>query len=155
MCLYLPTALLLSALSVAPALAGQQVLVIWSGLTFSITGLSGKNVFVAGSSLVGENSERIYNKGYLDGYNLYIFTDHEFQLEGGCLGGEWYLFRYQANQIGVPQQCKVIRPDRNSVGTRDASKNTDFFGLGILITGVCKVQCELVDRIKSAVIYID
>lgn len=144
---HLPTTLLLSALSMTPALAGQEVVAVWSGSTFSTVGPSGEHFFDAGFSLVGKDGEAIYNEAYPDGYKPCIFAGQEFQLEGGCLGGAWYSFRCQANQIGIPQQCQVMGPDGKSVGTGDGDDSTDFFGLGIAISGGCKVKFELVDGI--------
>lgn len=144
----LPTTLLLSALTATPALAGQEVVAVWSGSTFSTAGPSGENVFVSGFSLVGKNGEKIYNEAYPDGYNPCIFAGQEFQLEGGCLGGAWYSFRCQANQIGVPQDCEVMGPDGYSVATGEGSDSTDFFGLGISISGTCRVPFELWDGIE-------
>lgn len=144
----LPTTLLLSALTATPALAGQEVVAVWGGSTFSTVGPSGENVFDSGFSLVGKNGEKIYNEAYPDGYNPCIFAGQEFQLEGGCLGGAWYSFRCQANQIGVPQDCEVLGPDGYSVATGEGSDNTDFFGLGISVSGTCRVQFELWDGIE-------
>ncbi|KAJ5580996.1 hypothetical protein N7450_007297 [Penicillium hetheringtonii] len=85
--LQLATTLLLPVLSATPALAGQEVLAVWSGSTFSTVGDSGEHVFDAGFSLIGKNGEAIYNEANPDGYKACIFAGQEFQLEGGCLGG--------------------------------------------------------------------
>ncbi|KAL4882300.1 hypothetical protein BJY04DRAFT_187653 [Aspergillus karnatakaensis] len=139
--------LLIAALSATPVLAGQQVLAVWSGSTFSTIGPSGEHVNTPGFTLVREDGDTIYNEAYPDGYDPCIFMGQEFQMEGGCLGGAWYSFRCIATQIGTPTNCEVMGPDGSSIGTGESDDQTDFFGLGISITGVCRVQFELADGI--------
>ncbi|KAJ5940801.1 hypothetical protein N7516_000969 [Penicillium verrucosum] len=140
---YLPATLFLSALSAAPALAGQEVVAVWSGSTFSTASNSGEHVWDAGFSLIDKNGEVIYNEANPDGYKPCIHMGQEFQLEGGCLGGAWYSFRCKANPISVPEECEVMGPDGKSVATGDSDSSTDYFGLGISMTGACRVNFEL------------
>ncbi|OQE26291.1 hypothetical protein PENSTE_c005G01247 [Penicillium steckii] len=144
---HLPATLFFSALSAAPVLAGQEVVAVWTSSTFSTVGPSGSHVWDAGFSLIGKNGEVIYNEAYPDGYKPCIHAGQEFQLEGGCLGGAWYSFRCKANPISIPEKCEVMGPDGKSVGTGDGEDSTDFFGLGISMTGGCKVKFELWDGI--------
>ncbi|KAJ5111417.1 hypothetical protein N7532_001952 [Penicillium argentinense] len=143
----LPTTLLLSTLSATPALAGQEVVAVWSSSTFSTSGKTGTHNFSAGFALVNQDGESIYSEAYPDGYNPCTFVGQEFQLEKGCFGGAWYSFRCQATQTGIPQQCEVRGPEGNTVGTGEGEDQTDFFGVGIAKSGACRVKFELVDGI--------
>ncbi|PLB50838.1 hypothetical protein P170DRAFT_155132 [Aspergillus steynii IBT 23096] len=140
-----PTLLLTAALSATPALAGQKVAAVWSGSTFSTVGKTGTNNFGSGFTLLNSDRDGIYNDGTPDGHIPCTFAGKEFQLEKGCLGGAWYSFRWVASQIGIPQSCEVIGPDGESVGKGDGNGDTEFFGVGIALTGACSVEFELVD----------
>ncbi|KAL4880314.1 hypothetical protein BJY04DRAFT_219308 [Aspergillus karnatakaensis] len=144
------TAVILTLTYPCPAHAGQKVKAVWSTGSFNtVNGAQGVSGHSKGFHLLTSEGKDIYNAAYPDGYSPCATGDgRTFRLDGGCLKDAAYEFNCKLPMGGQVDSCEVFNGHGGSLGSADAEQETEFFGLGISMSGKCAVDFELAEGVQ-------